>query len=136
MRNNSPLRWSLSNPRSRDKFEAVIYLANDGVHLDFIKHGLKKTCVVTLHEEAARTWCFLKDNIQNAVCTRTKYEYELDEQLKLAHEEFRGSWYVVLRQWHRDDKGDLKPGRYGLNMNIDVWTRYFTDKAGEIGKFV
>lgn len=125
LRQKSKLRWNLS-PRTlcKDKYEAIVYNSRDGVHLDFVRSNDKKTVLITLDEEAAKTLQFVRPTINQAVKKLEEFNYDLSDEIRVSHEVYRKTWYVVLRMWYRDEKGDLQPGRYGINIPHNVWKKF------------
>lgn len=121
----------------KDKYEVVVYSAHDGVHADFIKQTDKKTAVISLNEEQYRTLQFVRPMISKAAKKREDFQYDLGGNVRLAHEKYRKIFYVVIRQWYTDDKGDLQPSLYGVNIPCDVWKHHNKGgSAGEIGKYM
>lgn len=135
LRQKSPLRYEISPKLSRDVFEIILYSAPDGVHMDFVKKNDKKTVLITLTEEQSSTLRFIRPMIQNAVKRREYYNYDLGGNVRVTHEKFRKVYYVMLRQWYSDDKGDYQPSLYGVNIPHEVWLNYTTgDTVTRIGE--
>lgn len=40
--------------------------------------------------------------------------------VKIEASEFKGKWYVGIRQWYEQD-GEMKPGNKGINLSIEEW---------------
>jgi len=119
---------------SKDVFEVVIYSADDGIHLDFVKKSEKKTVLISLNQEQANTWRFIRNMLQNAVRKREDFSYDLGGDVRASHEKFRKIYYVTIRQWYCDDKGDYRASLYGVNIPHDVWHQY-TQTVDEIGEY-
>jgi len=135
LRQRSALRYEISPKMSKDVYEIVMYYANDGVHMDFVKTNDKKTVLISLNEEQANTWRFVRPMINNAVRKREEFTYELGNDVRASHEKFRKLFYVMVRQWYSDDKGDYQPSTYGVHIPHDVWHQYTAEKAEEIGEY-
>lgn len=116
-------------------YEVVVYSAHDGVHMDFVKTNDKKTVLITLNEEQSSTWKFIRPMINKAVKNNEDFSYDLGSDVRVTHERFRKVYYVMIRQWYADDKGDYQPSLYGVNIPHNVWMHYTGgDIAGEIGE--
>lgn len=102
--------------------------------MDFVKRNDKKTVLISLNEEQASTWRFVRSMVHNSVKKRETFHYDLGDNVRAGHDKFRKLFYVMLRQWYVDDKGDLQPSTYGVNIPLDVWHHYINEKAEEIGK--
>ena len=78
----------------------------------------------------------IMDVISSAVKHRRPFVYELGERVKVSYEQYRGKWTVGLRQYYSNDNGDVTPGRYGVNMETDVWKRIVRQVLPEMCKYI
>lgn len=128
----SKLRYRISPKTYKEKYEIVIYNASDGVHMDFVKYGDKKTIMISLKEEQIRTWQFIREMVNKAVKKREHFRYDIGDDIKVTHEKYRKVFYVCLRLWYPDDAGDFQPSKYGLNIPHEVWHKYMEGETPAI----
>lgn len=131
LRQRSKLRYQISSKSLKDKYEVVLYSANDGIRMDFIKQTDKKTSVISLNEEQFSTLRFIRLALNNAVRKRQDFNYDLGDNIKVSHEKYRKVYYIALRLWYVDDKGDLQPSLHGVNLPHEVWKYYIKDGAAD-----
>lgn len=131
----SNLKYRISPKNYKEKYEVIVYHACDGIHMDFVKYGDKKTIMISLREEQIRTWQFIREMINNAVRKKEEFRYDLGDNVRVVHEKYRKIFYICLRLWYPDDAGNLQPSKYGLNIPHEVWHKYMEgETAAVIGK--
>ncbi|KAH7821070.1 putative Transcriptional Coactivator p15 (PC4) [Monocercomonoides exilis] len=47
--------------------------------------------------------------------------WELGNQKRISISEFKGKYYVDIREFYTDPAGDLKPGRKGISLKPEQW---------------
>lgn len=133
LRQRSQLKYQISPKQWKERYEIIVYYSSeDGVHMDFIKYGAKKTCLISLNEEQIRTWQFVRSMLSTAVKKKETFQYDLGGDVKAEHSKFRKVFYVTLRQWFPDDAGDFQAGKYGINIPHEVWSHYTSGETAMI----
>jgi len=44
-----------------------------------------------------------------------------NRNIKIEPSEFKGKWYVMIREFYEDENGELKPGKKGINLKLEEW---------------
>lgn len=61
------------------------------------------------------------------------FEVELSDYKKVTINKFKNNYYVDIREYYRDNDGEMKPGRKGISLSIDQWET-LTDNIKEINQ--
>jgi hypothetical protein len=46
---------------------------------------------------------------------------DIGPDTKVEVSEFKGKWYVEIRKWYQDDKGEWARTQKGINMPLETW---------------
>jgi hypothetical protein len=102
------------------------------VHLDRpmidIVNTVKPTASLILSADTFHTLHAVKSSIGTA-----NFEYNIGEDVLLKREQYKGKWYISVRQHYKDARGQMRPAKQGANVTEDVWA-VFTSAMNQIGE--
>lgn len=58
-----------------------------------------------------------------------------NRNLRIEPSEFKGKWYVMIREFYEDEDGEMKPGKKGINLKLEEWNE-IVEKINEIDEMV
>ncbi|KAI4456123.1 rna polymerase ii transcriptional coactivator [Holotrichia oblita] len=50
--------------------------------------------------------------------------WELGKNRSVKLTEFKGKWYINIREYYMGDDGDLKPGKKGIMLTMEQWQKF------------
>ena len=73
-----------------------------------------------------------KENDDDIIVGEKEVAFLLDQRKRVTVHKFKGQLKVDIREYY-DDNGTMKPGKKGLSLNLDNWTKLkdFIDKIDE-----
>lgn len=129
-RERAPLKWSFS-----EDIETFIYCMDGQIKVDFVRHGIQKDQVISLELDMFVTLYHIIAMVNTSVRKSMAFTYKLGELVAVSHEQFRSRWSVNIRQSYINDRGEVAPGRYGINIAIDDWRRACRSTMKEMCKY-
>ena len=73
-----------------------------------------------------------KEENDDIIVGEKEVAFLLDQRKRVTVHKFKGQLKVDIREYY-DDKGEMKPGKKGLSLNLDNWNKLkeFMDKIDE-----
>ena len=73
-----------------------------------------------------------KEENDDIIVGEKEVAFLLDKKKRVTVHKFKGQLKVDIREYY-DDKGEMKPGKKGLSLNLDNWNKLkeFMDKIDE-----
>ena len=73
-----------------------------------------------------------KEENDDIIVGEKEVVFLLDQRKRVTVHKFKGQLKVDIREYY-DDKGEMKPGKKGLSLNLDNWNKLkeFMDKIDE-----
>lgn len=63
-------------------------------------------------------------------------EWDLGNNRRVTVREFKGKYYVDIREMYLDKSGEFKPGKKGISMNLAQWRKFmeYVQEIDEVAK--
>ena len=120
--------------RMTDELELRGYKYGENIMLDFMTSRRRKCTSISLFLSQFITLYMVNDQILKSIRYDEDFIYDLGDNVNVTFQKFKNKASIGLRQYYLANDGEMRPGKWGVNISPIVWKRTISPRLDKIRK--